>query len=40
MELTFLANWLTAKGLKPDTAKVKPIAEFTTPKEQVDVARF
>ena len=27
-------------GLKPDPAKVKPIVEFTTPKEQVEGARF
>ena len=39
-ELTFLGDQLTANCLKPDPAKVKPIVEFTTPKEQADVARF
>ena len=38
-KLTFLRDRVTAKGLKPDQAKVKPIVEFETPKEQ-DVARF
>ncbi len=38
-ELTFLGDRLTANELKPDPAKVKPIVEFTTPKEQ-DVTRF
>ena len=39
-KLTFQANRLTANGLKPDPAKVKPIVEITTPTEQADVARF
>ena len=39
-ELTFLANQLTANGLKPHPFKVKSIVEFTTPKEQADAARF
>ena len=39
-ELTFLCNRRTADGLKPDPAKVKPIEEFTTPKEQAGVPRF
>ena len=40
MELTFLGDRLPANGLKSDPAKVKPIVEFTTPKEQADVPRF
>ena len=40
MELTFLDDQFTANSLKPDPAKVKPIVEFKTLKEQVDIARF
>ena len=40
MELTFFGNQLTANGLKRDPAKMKPIVEFTRPREQVEVARF
>ena len=39
-ELTFLGDQLTANCLKPDLVKVKPVVEFTTPKEQADVAKF
>ena len=40
MELTFLTNQLPTNGWKSDPAKEKPIVEFTTPKEQVNIARF
>ena len=39
-ELTFLGDRLAANGLKTDLAKLKPIVEFKTRKEQRNVARF
>ena len=40
MELIFLGDRLTANGLNSDPVKMKPIIEITTPKDQVDIARF